>query len=81
MNKIEGTRGILEEEVFSVSKKYLEQAVKDIDAQFGEGYSKENPYLVGQYINMMTNKLSSLMVTSTLQEIPDALYSISKSMK
>jgi len=50
MNRIEGTRAILKEEIFYSSKEYLKQAIKDIDKQFGEGYAKANPSLIGDYI-------------------------------
>lgn len=42
---------------------YLGEAVKRIDAQFGEGYAKKNPALVAEFM-----KVSALDVRMFLEE-------------
>lgn len=50
---------------------YLKQAVKSIDAVFGKGFAKDNPQLVGDFIQACATDYGSSIVTRALQEIAE----------
>ena len=44
---------------------FLRAAVRSIDGAFGEGFAKENPALVGQYIAACATNLGAMMQATT----------------
>jgi hypothetical protein len=56
---------------------YFNDAIRNIDGRFGEGYAKEHPSLVGDYMKVCERDFSSSVLNVKLQEIRDALISMS----
>ena len=73
MEKITASIETLVEQAPWTTKMYMREAIKDIDGFFGDGYAKENPVLVGQYIKTCSNDVLTASVTSALQEISESL--------
>ena len=73
MEKITASIETLVEQAPWTTKMYMREAIKDIDSFFGDGYAKENPELLGQYIRSCSNDVLSASITSALQEISESL--------
>jgi hypothetical protein len=56
---------------------YFNDAIRNIDGRFGEGYAKENPSLVGDFMKVCERDFNSGILHIKLQEIRDALISMS----
>lgn len=52
---------------------YLKTAVQIIDAQFGEGYAKQNPALVGAFIQACAQDFHTRLMKVAAQDLGDAV--------
>ena len=52
---------------------YLRRAIRMLDEQFGEGYARNHPELVGQIVRAMSSDLSSATFGKTVGELADVL--------
>jgi hypothetical protein len=76
MEKITASIETLVEQAPWTTKMHMREAIKDIDSFFGEGYAKENPELLGQYIRACSNDVLNASITSALQDISESLKSL-----
>jgi len=76
MEKITASIETLVKQAPYTIKMYMEEAIKDIDNFFGEGYAKKNPKLLGQYIIACSNDVLTASITSALQDISESLKSL-----
>lgn len=73
MEKIEGSAETLMRQASITSNDYFLKAIENIDNQFGEGYSKDNPELIGSFMVSSSNDYLAQAITSALQEISKKL--------
>jgi len=52
---------------------YMDKAIQTIDEAFGEGYAKNNPQLVGDFIKACSIDFGSASISVALQGIADRL--------
>jgi hypothetical protein len=55
---------------------FLNNAIENLDLIFGEGYAKEHPSLVGDYMKVCERDFNSGVLHIKLQEIRDALIEV-----
>ncbi len=64
---------------------YLARAVSMVDAQFGEGFAKAHPQLVGQIVSAMASDFHTSLTCKTLEQtgfaVSNALGSIGDSLE
>ena len=60
---------------------YFNDAIRNIDGRFGEGYAKENPSLVGDFMKVCERDFSSGVLEIKLQEIRDVLINVSDNIE
>ncbi|MDX1943760.1 MAG: hypothetical protein SFU86_00005 [Pirellulaceae bacterium] len=52
---------------------YLSEAMLAIDKRFGDGYAKENPALVGSFIQACASDYHSTAISAALYELAEAI--------
>ena len=57
---------------------YLTEAVKRIDTQFGKGFAKKHPELVGSFIQTAALDYLAAMVKAGAQDIRDAINNVAE---
>lgn len=57
---------------------YMTQAIELIDIEFGEGYARAHPELVGAFLQATARQFQTAVVKIGLQELRDALLTSSK---
>ena len=60
---------------------YFDDAIRNLDNEFGEGYAKENPSLVGDFMKVCERDFSSSVLNVKLQEIRDVLINVSDNIE
>jgi hypothetical protein len=50
------------------TSRFLLEAVKHIDRQFGKGFAKKNPSLVGQYIATCSSDFNNALLVRAIEE-------------
>lgn len=55
------------------TEEYLKDAVLAIDAQFGEGYAKQNPMLVGAFIQTCAQDFHTRLMKVAAQDLGKAI--------
>jgi hypothetical protein len=69
MEKITASIKTLMRQAPMTTNEYLSAAIKEIDSNFGEGYAKTHPELIGAYIQTCAIDFAAASVTSALQEL------------
>lgn len=59
------------ETAISFTDQFLDAAVAKIDKKFGKGFAKENPQLVGTYLQSSSTNLNSFMIAAMQMPQPD----------
>ena len=79
MSSITASSDTLMHQAGSTADEYFRAAIKNIDIQFGEGYAKKNPSLVGVMVTASAADFNNSVFTKELSEAIDGLsYSISE---
>ena len=81
MDKITVSANSLLQQAPETANSYLRSAIRILDKEFGEGYAKSNPELVGAYLNVCAIDFATAAITSGLQDIAEALSRESYSLK
>ena len=58
---------VIESSEHNISR-FLLEAVKHLDRQFGKGYAKKNPNLVGQYIAACSADFNNAILVRAIEE-------------
>jgi hypothetical protein len=53
-------------------KQHFRQAIKAIDTEFGEGYAKEHPELLGQYLQAEISVITTQLLVKSTQTAPQS---------
>lgn len=53
-------------------RRHFRQAIKTIDTEFGEGYAKEHPELLGQYLQAEISILATQLLAKSTQPAPQS---------
>lgn len=72
--------GLLMDQASMTAATYFRKAVETIDDQFGEGYAKAHPELVGAFMRTCTADFSACFTSDFLDKIATALGDISGSL-
>lgn len=59
---------------------YLDEAVHQIDRQFGEGYAMKNPALVAAFLNCCATDFNTGVIGQAIQMVSQSLNNISSSL-
>jgi hypothetical protein len=54
---------------------YLQEAVKSIDGEFGEGYARKNPALVGAFMQAASMDMGAVTISKAIGEAIEELAS------
>ena len=76
MTVFETRAGILMRQASSTAHDYMHNAIRDIDAEFGEGFAKAHPSLVGAYMQTAALDFAASFQADYLGEIADKLQAI-----
>ena len=52
---------------------YMQDAIEAIDREFGDGYAKKNPQLVGDFMKTCGNDLSGSIIALSIQQLGDLI--------
>ncbi len=72
MEKITASAETLMRQAGMTAAEYLSKAVDEIDSQFGEGFSKSHPDLVGAFMRTAALDFASAGITSAIQDLAEA---------
>ena len=72
-NKITANSTKLMDQAPSTISRYMMEAVKMIDLEFGTGYAKEHPELVGAFIQSASIDFASGLIAQSLQYIAESI--------
>lgn len=73
MDHITANADTLMEQAVLTASNYLDEAVRQIDAQFGKGYSREHPELVGVFMNVCAVEQDSSMSVGAISDALDRI--------
>jgi len=59
---------------------YMIEAIRDIDGEFGEGFARAHPELVGAYMRTAAADFAATFQADRLEEIGDSLEGISNNL-
>lgn len=80
MDHITANAETLMEQAVLTAGNYLDEAVRRIDAQFGKGYSKEHPELVGVFMKVCAQDFDTAMRAAVEQDSSMNVGAISDSL-
>ena len=75
--EVEASINTLFGQAAATANRYFNDAIRNIDGIFGEGYAKEHPSLIGDFMKVCERDFSAGVLHIKLQEIRDALISMS----
>lgn len=82
MDKITASWETLVKDGFYSASTYFHQVIESIDNEFGKGYAKEHPELIGAYMNAAAKGHQATVIGKCIQELAeeiekagDAIYS------
>jgi len=71
--KIEASLSELHKQAPNTIHGYMQDSIEKIDIEFGEGYAKQNPILVGMFMNACSRDLSASILAVSVQNLSDNL--------
>ena len=71
MNRIKADPVTLMRQASMTSSEYFRKAIEDIDNEFGEGFAKANPQLIGDYMKTSAIDYLAGSITIALQDISE----------
>ena len=80
MEHITANADTLMEQAVLTASNYLYEAVRQIDAQFGKGYSREHPELVGVFMNVCAQDFGTSMRCAVEQDSSMSVGAISDAL-
>jgi hypothetical protein len=73
---IESRAGFLMRQASSTAHDYMHRAIHDIDEEFGEGFAKAQPSLVGAYMQTAAADFAACFQADQLEQITEKLQAI-----
>jgi hypothetical protein len=67
----------LEKQTIDLVKNYFDEVVNYVDKQFGKGYSKDHPELIGLLVQSCVNNSFKETFSKSISELTDSIYNIS----
>ena len=81
MDRITASLPDLYSQAFETARECFGKAIRVIDEEFGEGYSKKHPEIVGMYMQTIVADLNTSVIGKKLQEIGDSLDCIAENIQ
>lgn len=73
MDKITANWKTLLNDGFCCASTHFHQVIESIDSEFGKGYAKEHPELIGAYMNAAATEHQAVVIGKCIQELAEEI--------